>query len=356
MVPFAGYDMPVQYADGIIAEHTWTRTNAGLFDVSHMGQARLVGPDHASVAAAIEALVPAEITGLAPGRQRYSQLTNDDGGIIDDLMIARPADPAHDGQLLLVVNAARKEVDFAHIAERLPGGIELVREDERALIALQGPRTEAILSAHVPGIADMSFMQSVEAPFGGIACRLSRSGYTGEYGFEISVEEGHAEQVWAGLSGDQWVRPVGLGARDTLRLEASLCLYGSDIDETTSPVEAGLEWSIGKRRREEGGFPGAGRIQRELAVRPSRRRVGIRPQGKAPARAGTVIADMQGNEIGVVTSGGFGPTVGAPIAMGYVMREHALPGTRIALLVRGRELAAEVVDLPFVRPRFHRAN
>lgn len=356
MVPFAGYDMPVQYPTGIIREHTATRTSAGLFDVSHMGQAWLEADDgrHETVANALEALIPADILGLEHGRQRYSQLLNAQGGILDDLMVTRPASADEDGRLLLVVNAACKEADYAHIAANLPAGVTLNRMDERALIAIQGPKAADVVALHVPGTSDMAFMDSRHGTFDGIDIHVSRSGYTGEDGYEISVAASRAEAVWSALAAHERVTPVGLGARDTLRLEAGLCLYGHDIDETTSPVEAGLLWSIGKRRRAEGGFPGANRIQREIAEGPSRRRVGIRPTGRAPAREGTVIADMGASEIGIVTSGGFGPTVGGPVAMGYVDAGHAVPDTPVSLIVRGRAEAAHVVRLPFVPPGFHR--
>jgi aminomethyltransferase len=355
MVPFAGYDMPVQYADGIIAEHTHTRSAAGLFDVSHMGQGFLVGPDHESVARALETLVPADIVGLAPGRQRYTQLLDADGGILDDLMVTRAADPDEDGVLMLVVNASRKDADFAHIAAQLPGNVRLLRADHRALLAVQGPQAVAAVSHHCPEAAAMAFMSAITTRFDGIDCHISRSGYTGEDGYEISCKATRVRAIAERLLGEPGVKLIGLGARDSLRLEAGLCLYGHDIDTTTSPVEAGLAWSIQKRRREEGGFPGAARIQRELAEGPSRRRVGIKPEGRAPAREGTTIHASDGTQIGAVTSGGFGPTVEGPIAMGYVARDHAAPGTPLVLVVRGKELPAQVVALPFVPHRYVRA-
>jgi aminomethyltransferase len=353
MVPFAGYDMPVQYPDGIIAEHTQTRTAAGLFDVSHMGQACLSGPDHDTIARALEALTPADILGLAPGQQRYTQLLNEEGGILDDLMVTRPADP-QDHRLLLVVNAARKQFDYGHIEACLPADVRLTRFDDRGLLALQGPLACAVLERFVPEVGAMPFMTAIATRFGDVGCGVSRSGYTGEDGFELSVAAEHLETVFDRLLGEAEVKPVGLGARDTLRLEAGLCLYGHDIDETTSPVEAGLAWSIGKRRRAEGGFPGAARVQRELADGPSRRRVGILPEGRAPAREGAAVHTPDGDAIGRVTSGGFGPTVKRPIAMGYVDREHAAPGTAVAVVVRDKPLAAAVSPLPFVPHRYHR--
>ncbi|MFL4977697.1 MAG: glycine cleavage system aminomethyltransferase GcvT [Xanthobacteraceae bacterium] len=356
MVPFAGYSLPVQYADGIIAEHNHTRSAAGLFDVSHMGQAFLVGPDHATVARALEALVPADILGLGPGRQRYTQLLNAEGGIVDDLMVTRSSDPAEDGVLMLVVNAARKDADFAHFAAELPAGVRLLRANHRALIAVQGPLAADVVSRHSRDIAAMDFMSAQSASFDGIDCHVSRSGYTGEDGYEISVKATRVIAIVERLLDDPRVKLAGLGARDSLRLEAGLCLYGHDIDETTSPVEAALTWSIARRRREDGGFPGAARISAEIAEGPKRRRVGIKPEGRAPAREGTEIRELGGAVIGRVTSGGFGPTVEGPIAMGYVEARFAEPGTKVALVVRGKELPASVVPLPFVPHRYRRGG
>ncbi len=352
MVPFAGYYMPVQY-EGILAEHAHCRAAAGLFDVSHMGQATLRGADHATVAGALEALVPADILGLEPGRQRYSQLLNGRGGILDDLMVHRA--PGDDGTLGLVVNAACKVADYAHIVARLPAGVSLEIHEERALLALQGPEAVNVLVSLGADVANWDFMQVGPANLAGIPVFLSRSGYTGEDGFEISVHADTVVGLWQILLGDPRVRPIGLGARDSLRLEGGLCLYGHDIDETTTPVEAGLLWSIQKRRREEGGFPGADIVRSQIAEGVARKRVGIKPDGRAPARDGTEIVDENGVAIGTVTSGGFGPTVGGPVAMGYVAVVHARPGTRVGLLVRGKALPAEIVSLPFVPARFHRA-
>jgi aminomethyltransferase len=354
MVPFAGYTMPVQYPTGIIAEHGWTREHAGLFDVSHMGQARLVGPDHASVAAALEALVPADIAGLGFGQQRYTQLLNEEGGILDDLMVARPARSEGGGELMLVVNASTKEADYRHIAARLPDGIELRREDDRALLALQGPEAADVLGALAPEAAALAFMTGAPIGMAGIPAYVSRSGYTGEDGFEISVAGSQAEELWTLLARSPSVKPVGLGARDSLRLEAGLPLYGHDINQETSPVEAGLAWSIQRRRREEGGFPGHIRISEELANGPLRRRVGIRVEGRAPAREHADILDLGGELIGKVTSGGFGPSVGGPVAMGYVVPDFAKPGTRVALAIRDKRVSGEVVKLPFVPHRYRR--
>jgi aminomethyltransferase len=359
MVPFAGYYMPVQYPDGIIAEHNHVRTEAGLFDVSHMGQAFLVGADHETVARALETMVPGDIVGLQPGRQRYTQLTDDNGGILDDLMVTRPDDPGEDGVLYLVVNAGTKEADYAHIAAKLPAGVRLLRADHRALIAIQGPSAMRSVARHCPEVVPMPFMSAMTARFDGIDCHISRSGYTGEDGFEISCKATRVRAIAERLISDPTVKLIGLGARDSLRLEAGLCLYGHDIDTTTSPVEAAIAWSIGKRRRQEleegkGGFPGAERIQRELREGVSRKRVGIKPEGKAPAREGTEIKSAEGETIGKVTSGGFGPSVNGPVAMGYVDTKHAAPGTALNLIVRGKPLPAQVVPLPFVPHRYVR--
>lgn len=354
MVPFAGYDMPVQYPTGILTEHNWTREQAGLFDVSHMGQAFLIGPDHATTARALEALIPADILNLAPGRQRYSQLLNEEGGILDDLMVTRSVDPDEDGALYLVVNAACKVEDYAHIEARLPANVKLVRAEHRGLIALQGPAAEAALAALAPEAAEMSFMSSRTMKIAGIKANVSRSGYTGEDGYEISAHQDKVGEIWDTLLLDARVKPIGLGARDSLRLEAGLCLYGHDIDTTTSPVEGALTWSIQKRRREEGGFPGAERIQREFAEGVSRVRVGLLPEGKAPAREGAEIATPDGTVVGKVTSGGFGPTLNAPCAMGYVEKAHSAPGTRLDLIVRGKPLPAVVAAMPFVPNRYKR--
>ena len=352
MVPFAGYDMPVQYPTGIIAEHTHTRSAAGLFDVSHMGQGWLIGPDHETTARALETLVPADIVSLQPGQQRYSQLLNDDGGCIDDLMVSRSALPDTEGRLFLIVNAARKAVDFAHLRARLPAGVTVDERPDWALLALQGPKATDVLERLLPGVAGLSFMTgrpfkiTLSGRTSGVY--VTRSGYTGEDGFEVSVANEDAPGLWAALIDQDEVRPIGLGARDSLRLEAGLCLYGHELDETISPVEAALTWSIQKRRRAEGGFPGAARIQKELAEGPSRIRVGIRPDGRAPARDGTEIVGEDGRAIGIVTSGGFGPTVGGPVAMGFVQPAFKAPGTALTLTVRGKPLAAQVARLPFV--------
>ncbi len=354
MVPFAGYEMPVQYPSGILTEHIWTRNSAGLFDVSHMGQAFLIGPNHESTARAFEKLVPGDVLGLAPGKIRYTQLLNETGGIIDDLMIARSSAPADDGTLGLVVNASRKAVDYAWIEAHLPAGVTLVRIEDRALIALQGPKAEAVLARHAPKAALLQFMTASSVAFDGIDLAVSRLGYTGEDGFEISVKANKVQAIVDALLAEPEVKPVGLGARDSLRLESGLCLYGHDIDETTNPVEADLVWSIAKRRRAEGGFIGADRVQRELTGGPARKRVGIRPEGRAPAREGTIITDASGRHIGVITSGGFGPTVNGPVAMGYVETSSSVPGTSIQLIVRDKPMPAKIATLPFVPNHFKR--
>jgi aminomethyltransferase len=355
MVPFAGYAMPVQYdfsgdmagrcKGGVLSEHLHTRARAGLFDVSHMGQAFLSGP---GVAAALEALVPGDIVGLRAGRQRYTLLTNDAGGIIDDLMVARVAEE----RLFVVVNASRKDLDFAHMGARLDCSIE--RLEDRALLALQGPEAAAVMARFSVEAAALPFMGVASVVIGGVEVTVSRSGYTGEDGFEISVPGDRAEAFADLLVGQAEVVPVGLGARDSLRLEAGLCLYGNDIDEGTSPVEAGLTWVIGKRRKMAWDFPGGALVRDQLDNGVARRRVGIRPEGRAPARAGTVIVEADGGEVGVVTSGTFGPSVNGPVAMGYVRRDVAGDGVSLGLVVRGKVVPAVVAPLPFVPHRYIR--
>lgn len=350
MVPFAGYDMPVQYPTGILKEHLHTRTAAGLFDVSHMGQGWLIG---AGGDAALERLVPGEIKELKPGRIRYTLLLNDAGGILDDLMVTRPID--HTDRLFLVVNAACKDQDFAHIAGAVGPGVRVERLEDRALLALQGPGAVAAMARIAPDAPAMGFMTARPIAVAGFGCLVSRSGYTGEDGYEISVAAADADALARALLADPAVKPIGLGARDSLRLEAGLCLYGHDIDTTTSPIEAGLAWTIGKRRRAEGGFPGADRILAELKGGPKRKRVGILPEGRAPAREHTSITDANGATIGEVTSGGFGPTANGPIAMGYVQASAAAPGTKVSLIVRDQPRPARIVDMPFVPHRYHKA-
>jgi aminomethyltransferase len=356
MVPFAGYHMPVQYPAGILTEHNWTREHAGLFDVSHMGQAFLIAEDksHETVSKAFEALIPADVLNLKPNQQRYSQLLSQDGGILDDLMVTRVGASGHEGWLYLVVNASMKDADYAHIQAHLPQGVSLNRKDGLALMALQGPSAAAVLAKLAPETIDLPFMMSADVQIDGTWCHVSRSGYTGEDGFEISCQAQDAAKLWNTLLADPEVKPIGLGARDSLRLEAGLCLYGHDIDTATSPVEAGLIWSIQKRRREEGGFPGAERVQREIREGASRVRVGLRPEGRAPAREGTVITTPDGREVGIVTSGGFGPTVNGPVAMGYVAKDVSAVGTDLHLIVRGKPLPAKVAAMPFAPHRYKR--
>ncbi len=362
MVPFGGYVMPVQYPTGIIAEHSWTRTHAGLFDVSHMGPCflSLNAPggepeaDHAAIAAIVEPLICGDIAGLKPGRIRYTLLLNQDGGVIDDLMIARPADAARAGTLYIVVNAGTKGGDFDLIRKAAGDRATLMRADDGGLIALQGPEAAAVMGALIPDATDLGFMTYGVFDWQGGRLTVSRSGYTGEDGFEMLASAGEAGALWDRLTADERVKPIGLGARDSLRLEAGLPLNGHDLDPTTSPVEADLTFALSKRRREVADFPGAERILRELDAGPVRRRVGIRPEGRMPAREGTEIRDTDGSAIGVVTSGGFGATIEGPIAMGYVAADAAEPETPVTLVVRGKEIAATVVPLPFVPHRYFR--
>ncbi|SDD48138.1 glycine cleavage system aminomethyltransferase GcvT [Belnapia rosea] len=346
MVAFAGYAMPVQYPAGIMAEHLHVRSAAGLFDVSHMGQAELLGE---GAAAALERVTPADIQALKPGRQRYGLLMTPEGGIFDDFMVANLGD-----RLLLVVNASRKHDDFALIESVLPTGVQLRRLPDRALLALQGPGAAPAMAPIAPALTALSFMGIAQAEIAGIPVIASRSGYTGEDGWEISAPAGEAEALAKHLLGLPGVQPAGLGARDSLRLEAGLCLYGTDIDESTSPVEAALTWSIGKRRRMAWDFPGAGRVRDELANGTARLRVGLRPEGRQPARGETMIHVPGGDTIGSITSGGFGPSLGGPMAMGYVARPHAADGTPIELIVRGKPIPARVTPMPFVPHRYAR--
>ena len=342
MVAFAGWSMPVQY-QGTLAEHHAVRTTAGLFDVSHMGQVRIAG---AGAAAALERLVPADITGLAPHRQRYTMFTNEAGGILDDIMVAN-----HGDHLELVINAARADADIAHLQSNLDG---VTVHEDRALLALQGPGAAAALAALAPDVAAMPFMGVAHLTIAGAPCWLTRSGYTGEDGYEISVPADAAEALAEALLAQPGVVPAGLAARDTLRLEAGLCLYGNDIDELTTPVEAGLTWSIGKRRRETLDFPGGAVVGDQLANGATRRRVGLRLQGRALARALTDIVAPDGTLAGTVTSGTFSPSLGSPVAMGYVRRDLAADSTELGLTIRGQLHPARVVKLPFVPHRFAR--
>ncbi|HCD17727.1 MAG TPA: glycine cleavage system aminomethyltransferase GcvT [Rhodobiaceae bacterium] len=351
MVAFAGYDMPVQYRDGVLHEHNHTRTRAGLFDVSHMGQARLIPTTGAADAAALmERLVPGGISTLDEGRIRYTVLTNAEGGIRDDLMVTRFGDT-----VWLVVNAACKTEDFSYIADALDGHARLEVQD-RALVALQGPRAAAILQGHIEAIADLTFMQARWVDWHGHALLVSRCGYTGEDGFEISLPPETATQFSAALLGDADVELIGLGARDSLRLEAGLCLYGHDIDIKTSPAEADLLWTIPKRRRDAADYPGAALVGAHIASGAPRYRVGLLPEGRAPAREGTEICAPDGTVVGMVTSGGFSPTLGRPVAMGYVHADFAAPDTSVHLMVRGRALPARVSTMPFVPHQYARGT
>ncbi len=351
MVPFAGYDMPVQYPSGIIKEHLQTRAAAGLFDVSHMGQIAL-RPRSGSVedaARAFESLVPADVVGLAPGRQRYALFTNTTGGVLDDLMVSNQRD-----HLLLVVNASRKDADEAHVRNQLSAECHVESLADHALLALQGPRSEEVLAELAPEVRAMRFMDARPMRLMGETVVVSRSGYTGEDGFEISIHARRAEDLWEALLRDSSVMPVGLGARDSLRLEAGLCLYGSDLDEATTPVEAALEWAIPWARRDggirAGGFAGAATILGQLASGAPRRRVGLNVEGRMPVRGGALLFGTQDDStpVGMVSSGGFGPSLNAPVAMGYVPSEAARPGERLFAEVRGKRLPVIVTNLPFV--------
>ncbi len=353
---FAGYDMPIRYAPGIIAEHQHTRASVGIFDVSHMGVVELTAHDglQETVALALERLVPCDVLNLREGRQRYTQFLNVDGGIIDDAMVANPA--GRDGVISLVINAGSKQVIVRHLITKLGDAVNVRARTDMALIAVQGPFAEAVVSAHCPEVTSMAFMDfrelnfSIKAsdtqPSQDITIDISRSGYTGEDGFEIAVHESAAMTVWEALLQHPKAMAIGLGARDSLRLEAGLCLYGQDIDEHTSPVEAGLGWSIQKRRRELLDFPGASRIGDELATNPSRKRIGILPAGKAPVRAGAKLFATAESEdaIGVVTSGGFGPTINAPLAMGYVSVTASTFGEQIWADLRGERVPLTITD------------
>ena len=360
MVAFAGYDMPLQFPAGILAEHLHTRAKAGLFDVSHMGQIRLRPRSGrvADAALALESLVPADLLGLAPGRQRYALFTNARGGILDDLMVANIGEA-----LVLVVNAACKWADLAHLTTHLADACDIEPMFDRALLALQGPGAEAALSALAPEAASMRFMDARTLAIEGVACLVSRSGYTGEDGYEISVEAAEAERIARLLLAQPDVLPIGLGARDSLRLEAGLCLYGTDLDPLVTPVEAALAWSIGKSRKaggaRAGGFPGADVVLSQLAGGAARLRVGLLPDGRAPLRGGTPLyasEDFSVAPVGRVTSGAFGPSLAAPVAMAFVEAGLATPGTTLTAALRGRAVPARVALLPFVAPGFKRPS
>jgi glycine cleavage system T protein (aminomethyltransferase) len=345
MVPFAGYQMPIQY-EGILAEHRWTRDSAGLFDVSHMGQLLIAG---GQAEKGLEALLPADFAILKEARPKYSLLLTDDGGIVDDLMVTRRGD-----HFYMVVNGATKHGDIAHLEAKLPRGVVVDHMKEQALLALQGPKAVDALARLVPEAAALTFMTAGAFTVAGIKAWISRSGYTGEDGFEISVPAQSVEALATLLLDQPEVKPIGLGARDSLRLEAGLPLYGHDLDTTTTPVEADLTFALSKRRREEGGFPGWHRIARELAQGPIRKRVGLAVDGRQPVREGAIVVDGEGNEIGKVTSGGFSPSLEAPIAMAYVPLAYAVHGTSISVAQRGRIFTGRVVPMPFVPHRYHR--
>jgi aminomethyltransferase len=354
MVPFAGYAMPIQY-EGIIAEHRWTRESAGLFDVSHMGQLLIAGADAEK---GLESLLPADLSILKEGRLRYSLLLTDDGGIIDDLMVTRlPMGQTAFGtaaDFYMVVNGATKEGDIEHLQAKLPGSVTLTHMTDQALLALQGPRAVEALSRVLPGVESLTFMTGAAFEVAGAQAWISRSGYTGEDGFEISVPAGAATALADLLTQQPEVRPIGLGARDSLRLEAGLPLYGHDLDTTTTPIEADLGFAISKRRRAEGGFPGAFRIAKEIEQGIIRRRVGLAVEGRQPVREGAMVVDGEGNEVGKVTSGGFSPILEAPIAMAYVPAASAEPGSTVTLAQRGKLFQAKVAPMPFVPHRYHR--
>ncbi len=360
--PFAGYDMPVQF-EGLIAEHNWTRAHAGLFDVSHMGPCFVglpkdhgLAPEgaHAAIAAQVERIVPSDIAALKPGQIRYTTLLNALGGVLDDLMIARPSEPEAQGDLYVVVNAGCKESDWAYMARSFDPSVRIVRADDRCLLALQGPEAASVFAVLCPAAADMGFMTYARLEVGSFGrLTISRSGYTGEDGYEILVKAEQARGLADALLADARVRPIGLGARDTLRLEAGLCLYGHELDAGTSPIEADLAWTIQKRRRIARDFPGAAIIMRHLEEGAPKKRVGLRPKDRAPARDGTEIC-KDGQRIGLVSSGGFSPTLNAPISMGYVEAPHAVIGAEVDLIVRGQTRPAEIVALPFVPHRYHK--
>jgi len=362
MVEFAGYEMPVQYKDGILKEHLWTREHAGLFDVSHMGPSFLTlanksgdgEADHAAVAALAETIVCGDIAGLKPGQLRYTLLLNETGGMVDDLMIGRPLRPDRAGMLYVVVNSATKEGDFARFQSAAGQAASLTRADDRALLALQGPEAAAVLGAILPEAGALGFMQFRRVEHDGHGVVVSRSGYTGEDGFEILVPHPIARTFWDRLLADERVRPIGLGARDSLRLEAGLPLYGHDADESVSPIEANLGFAVSKRRLKARDFPGAERVARERSGELARVRVGLRVLEGAPAREGAEIVDAAGAVVGKVTSGGFAPSLGGPIAMGFVPPVLSEPGSRLGVVVRGKTQAAEVAAMPFVPHRYVR--
>lgn len=350
MVPFAGYSMPVQYPMGLSKEHLHTRAVAGLFDVSHMGQIKLKGDN---AAAALETLVPVDIVDLPPMKQRYALFTNEQGGVMDDLMVTNAGD-----HLFVVVNAACKEQDINHLRQHIGNQCEIEVMDDYSLLALQGPQAAAVMSRLASGLDSMFFMSAADMEIDGMPCFVTRSGYTGEDGFEISVHNDNAVQLARTLLAQPEVEAIGLGARDSLRLECGLCLYGHDLDAETTPVESSLLWALSKSRRADGarrgGYPGAGIIMQQIAEGVSRKRVGIKAEGRMPVRDGAILQDSDGNEVGIVTSGGFGPTVNGPVAMGYVQTELAITDIKLFALVRDRQVPVTVVKLPFVQQNYYR--
>jgi aminomethyltransferase len=364
MVAFAGYEMPVQYKDGVLKEHLWTREHAGAFDVSHMGPAFLSltaktgdpAADHAAISAIIEPLVCGDIAGLGPGQLRYTLLLNEAGGLVDDLMVGRPNHDHRQGELYLVVNASTKDGDFAMIEEAAAGRARLTRADDRALIALQGPQAASVVADILPDATKLTFMRYRRFEIGDQQLVISRSGYTGEDGFEMLVPAAIAEAFWSGLLADERVRPIGLGARDSLRLEAGLPLYGHDADESVSPFEAGLGFAVSAKRLKAGRVRGAERLAREKAGGLARVRVGLKVLERAPAREGAPITDGQGRRVGQVTSGGYSPSLGAPIAMGFAPPELSEAGTAVNVIVRDKPQRAEIAAMPFVPHRYVRNN
>ncbi|KIC33955.1 glycine cleavage system aminomethyltransferase GcvT [Leisingera sp. ANG-S5] len=345
MVDFAGWEMPVQYPMGIMGEHKQCREKAALFDVSHMGQVILRGEN---VGEKLETLCPQAYATLKEGKARYGFFTNEGGGIMDDLIVSNAGD-----HYFVVVNAALRHQDIPHMQANLDG-VEVTEIFDRALVAVQGPKAEDVVGELCPAARELKFMETAIAEIGGVECRISRLGYTGEDGYEISIPEADAIRVSKLFLAHDDCEPAGLGARDSLRLEAGLCLYGNDIDQSTSPIEASLSWAIQKRRKEEGGFPGADRIQKELAEGAAKKLVGIKPEGRAPARQGVEIQSESGDTLGAITSGSFGPTVGGPVAMGYVAADHSAAGTNVNLIIRGKAQPAEIVALPFVTQNYKR--
>lgn len=350
LVDFAGWALPVRYDPGPVAEHLNTRDSASLFDVSHMAVVELHGSSRGGAAAALESLAPADVVGLADGRQRYTMFTNDRAGIVDDLMVAAVGE-----QLVLVLNASRREAGLDLLRSTVADhGVEVVERSDLALLAVQGPAAVAAVAGMGPGVDELGFMEIGIFEVAGVECRVSRSGYTGEDGVELQVPADAAVEVARALLATREVGPAGLAARDSLRLEAGLCLYGNDLDETTTPVEAGLAWTIPGRRRSEGGYPGADIVSEQLRDRPARLRVGLRTEGRQPVRAGARLVDGRGTTVGQVTSGGYGPTFGGPIAMGYVVTSLAAPDTPLIAEQRGKELRVLITELPFVTRRYHR--